>query len=221
MCPACVGTHALPGAIACAAGNGARRCRFLPHKQVGIRRSIWRTALARDRFNRYRRQQARGDERRAQIVNFSAVIQVAGLETPQYRDMVGVKSLGAFGQQLPEIAACARVHRQAIVANAPVAIQQYVPLANLCKRIAILGQLDRDIRFGRQDDVCDNRVAAFGNKTAADKIRRLNGRRGKGDLPEIITPPGHNRQDDVQGLAFDDRRLNRDTHISVKKALTI
>ena len=139
VCPACVGTQALPCSIACAARNGARRCRFLPHKQVGIRRSIWRAALAWDRFNRYRRQQARGDERRAQIVNFAAVIQVAGRKTPQYRDMVGVKSRGALGPQLPEIAACARFHGQAVVANAPVAIEKYVPLADLCERIAVFG----------------------------------------------------------------------------------
>ena len=221
MCPACFATKALPCAIACAARNGARRCSFLPNKQVGIRRSIWRAALTRDRLNRYRRQQARGDERRAQIVNFPAVIQVASLEPPQYRDMVGVKSRGAFGPQLPEIAACARVHRQAVVANAPIAIQQYVPLTDLRKRIAILGQLHRNIRFGSQDDVRDNRIAAFGNKAAAYEIRRLNSGGSKGDLPEIVTPSGHNRQDDVQWLAFHDRRLNRDTHISVKKALTV
>ena len=135
--------------------------------------------------------------------------------------MLRTKCRAGFGAQLPEIAACAGVHRQGVVAKAICVIQQYIALANGGEGIAILRQCDRKVRFGRQNDIGNDRVTRFWHEVSADKISRLHRGACKSDLPQIITAARQDGQDDIDRPALRYRWFGLHLNIGIKKALPV
>ena len=177
MRPAGFGAEALASAVARGCGDDARRPGFLLDREVDHFGAVRTRQPSAARFNADALEQPGGDQRLAQIIDLAAVIQFAGLEPGQHRDVFCPERFVAFADDLTIGATRPGRDRQGIVGPAGILVEQNIALAHFGERIAVFGQCQRHLGFFYQHLFSADRIAELEVQGVADQPGR-NGRFG-------------------------------------------